>query len=154
MFSVSRIIRAIIYINLWTNVIFYIVCFFLQLLECIPRAAIWNPWFEGARCVNGKVIRLVSAILNAVSDLAILILPISTVWKLKMRRKKKVALVTVFATGLLYALLILRVIVAECFIDLANRGCAASLVRIVLFATTLDGVYDFTWDSYSMQLWS
>lgn len=101
MFSVSRIIRAIIHINLWANIMFYIACFFLQLLQSMPREAIWNPWFEGARCVNMQQVRLFSAVLNAVSDFAILILPISTVRKLNLKRKKKMALVAVFATGLL-----------------------------------------------------
>lgn len=101
MFSPSQTIRAIIQISLWANILFYIVCFFLQLLVCVPREAIWNPWFEGARCIEVYELQLISAVFNAVSDFTILILPISTVWKLNMKKPKKVAMIAVFATGLL-----------------------------------------------------
>ncbi|KAL8676900.1 MAG: hypothetical protein Q9186_006630 [Xanthomendoza sp. 1 TL-2023] len=44
---------------------------------------------------------LISAVLNVVSDFAILTLLIYMVWKLQMRREKKIAISAIFATGLL-----------------------------------------------------
>ena len=116
MFSPSRTVCIIIHVNLWANVLFYTAGFFVEIFECVPREAIWNPrhghsgtyydpWDGGKtgtyKCVNQDLLEVVSAVFNLLSDFAILLLPISTVWYLQMRMKKKVAVLVVFATGLL-----------------------------------------------------
>lgn len=100
-FAPARTLRIIIHFNLWANVVFYIIGFFVTLLICLPREALWNPYIRNIKCLNAVAAELASAVFNVVSDFAILILPISMVWKLQMQRKKKLAVSAVFATGVL-----------------------------------------------------
>ncbi|KAL8922102.1 MAG: hypothetical protein Q9172_003707 [Xanthocarpia lactea] len=125
-FQPSRTMRIIIHINLWTNVVVYAIGFGTGV-----------SWFVGPKDtgkVNGRAVGLVSAIFNSISDIAILILPISMVWKLHMPRKRKLAISAVFATAIL--------------------GCVASVVRLALYATNFNGYSDPTWQTYPEQLWS
>ena len=100
-FSPSPLIRNLIIVNLWANILFYVVAFFVEMFNCVPRAAIWDVRIQDYHCLDVEAAELASAAFNVVSDFAILVLPISTVWTLQMRTKKKLAVVSVFATGLL-----------------------------------------------------
>ena len=104
MFSPSLTLRILLHITLGANITFYSIGFFLEIFMCIPREAIWNPWIEDYKCINMAAMELAAATFNAVSDFTILILPMSTVWNLNARREKRIALMAVFATGLLYVL--------------------------------------------------
>ena len=48
---------------------------------------------------------IVAAIINVVSDLTILMLPMASVWSLQMGTKQKVGVSAVFAAGILYIFL-------------------------------------------------
>ncbi|KAL8990702.1 MAG: hypothetical protein Q9177_000702 [Variospora cf. flavescens] len=101
LFSPTRVMRLAIHVNLWANVLYYVVGFFLVLLMCNPREAIWDPYVENVKCLDPRAIRITSASFNLISDLAILFIPIFTVWRLQMQRKKKLMTIAVFASGLL-----------------------------------------------------
>ncbi|KAL8686129.1 MAG: hypothetical protein Q9224_005544 [Gallowayella concinna] len=134
-FSPSRTTRFVIHFNLWANIIFYAVGFILSLMICTPREAIWNPYIQHYKCRNPVAPELISAVLNVVSDFAILTLLIYMVWKLQMRRERKIAISAIFATGLL--------------------GCAAGLVRVGLFAVYIQHPWqDQTWERFPIILWS
>ena len=81
--------------------IFYLFCIFFRAFECIPREKIWNPSIPGT-CHDSHIELVVTAAFNAVNDLVILILPISSVWRLQMSTQRKIGISAVFATGLLY----------------------------------------------------
>lgn len=100
-FSPARPLRVVIHITLWVHVTFYIVGFFMALFMCSPREALSNPYVQHAKCLDTRAFKVVSAVLNVVSDFAILVIPISTVWTLKMQRKQKIRTIAIFATGLL-----------------------------------------------------
>ncbi|KAL8767655.1 MAG: hypothetical protein Q9209_005914 [Squamulea sp. 1 TL-2023] len=100
----ARALRIAIYVNIWANVLFYVIGFFVTLLICLPRKALWDPYVRNIKCLNIVAAELASAVFNAVSDFAILILPISAVWQLRMQRKKKMAVLAVFVTGLLWGI--------------------------------------------------
>ncbi|KAI1260501.1 hypothetical protein F5Y18DRAFT_405609 [Xylariaceae sp. FL1019] len=85
---------------LWVNVLFYTSTIITANLVCIPFEAIWDKTITG-KCIDGKVIEVVSASLNLVSDLIILILPQKVIWTLHMRPQKKVGVSILFAIGLL-----------------------------------------------------
>ena len=99
-FSPSRPVRISIHVALWANIGFYVPGFFMQLFWCVPRDAIWNLRMrQNARCLDAFGAQLASAAINVLSDLTILILPISTVWTLQMPGRKKLGILAVFATG-------------------------------------------------------
>ena len=101
LFSPSRTVRYVIYFNLSANVVVYVTGFFVEAFLCTPREAIWNPWIEDYKCLNENAVHMASALLNVLSDFAILVLPISSVWSLQMPKEKKLGVIAVFATGLL-----------------------------------------------------
>ena len=84
-------------------VTFYIIVMVFNIIECKPREAIWNPLIraEEAWCFNRDAIFQATGVFNVVSDFAILIIPIPTIWNLQMTRRRKIAVTGLFAIGLL-----------------------------------------------------
>ncbi|KAI0157246.1 hypothetical protein GGR57DRAFT_461338 [Xylariaceae sp. FL1272] len=85
---------------LWVNVLFYTATIITANLVCIPFEGIWNKTIT-AKCIDGKVIEVVSASLNLFSDLVILILPHKVIWTLHMKPQKKIGVSIIFTIGLL-----------------------------------------------------
>ena len=81
-------------------VLFYLTCFMLRVLACIPRKKIWDPFTPGT-CINSSAVILSSAVFNSISDFLVLFLPIRSVWQLQIPTRKKWGISTVFATGAL-----------------------------------------------------
>ena len=90
-----------IHLTIWTNLIFYVVDTFIEILQCTPRERIWNPLTAGSCAVNINAALIATAVVNAVSDLVILALPFSSIWRLRMSGWEKLKISTVFAIGLL-----------------------------------------------------
>lgn len=112
-------------------------------------------WFIGSKTtgkVDGRALGLCSGAFNVASDIAILIIPISMVWTLKMSRQRKLAVSAVFATGTAYAHLLPPKNKRSA--DLLYSGCVASSVRMGLYVKGLKGYSDPTWQTYPEQLWS
>ena len=61
---------------------------------------IWLPLVPGT-CVNQRAAQMTSGVFNVVSDFAILVIPIFSVWDLRLPQKKKLGLLAIFGTGLL-----------------------------------------------------
>ncbi|KAI4085827.1 MAG: hypothetical protein LQ344_008096 [Seirophora lacunosa] len=57
--------------------------------------------FVNVHCHDQRTVRIASAAVNGISDVAILVIPISVVWRLQMQRKKKLRAIAVLASGLL-----------------------------------------------------
>ncbi|KAL9053344.1 MAG: hypothetical protein Q9206_003972 [Seirophora lacunosa] len=101
LFSPTPALRTTIHINLWANAVFYVACIFAVLFICNPRAALWKPDVGLVHCHDQRTVRIASAAVNGISDVAILVIPISVVWRLQMQRKKKLRAIAVLASGLL-----------------------------------------------------
>ncbi|KAF7509484.1 hypothetical protein GJ744_008047 [Endocarpon pusillum] len=111
---------------IWINLLFYIAVMLVQIMQCLPRAKIWNPTIPG-RCVDIANVLIVGAIINVVSDVSILVLPIHKVWHLQMPRNRKIGVSAVFMAGLF--------------------ACISSIVRMVgnvQFARTEDLTFALT----------
>ena len=100
-FSPAQSLRIVIHLFLWAHILCYIAGFFVAVFNCSPRDAIWNPYVRNIKCHDTRALNVASAVINVVSDFAILFIPILTVWNLKMQQKHKVRTVAIFATGLL-----------------------------------------------------
>ncbi|CAI6341884.1 unnamed protein product [Periconia digitata] len=83
---------------IFANLVLYIVVFFVFLLGCIPREKIWKPYIKG-RCVDTGSALLATSVINIASDVAILVLPLFGVARLKMPWRMKLGVVGIFATG-------------------------------------------------------
>ena len=75
------------------------------IFKCTPPERIWNPNAEG-HCISIVAGLLLSGVVNVVSDLLILSLPIYIALHLKLRPNRKAVVVAVFSTGAMYAGLI------------------------------------------------
>ena len=68
---------------------------------CTPREKIWNPLLDTGHCFDFYATFQATGIFNVISDFAILILPMLSVWKLQMSFKRKILMTAIFATGFL-----------------------------------------------------
>lgn len=67
---------------------------------CIPVKMSFDPTVQG-HCGNRNALWLIIGILNILTDLLVVILPIPVVWGLQIPQKKRIALVGIFSLGLL-----------------------------------------------------
>lgn len=56
---------------------------------------------KGENCVNEYAVVVCASVINVVSDLMILVIPIAAIWGLHMNKRRKIKLSAVFAVGLL-----------------------------------------------------
>ena len=84
---------------IWLNGLWYFINIFLNAFPCTPRAKIWDPRVPGHCFVSFYASNDISLIVNSVSDIFILILPIFWAWKLQMAWKRKVRVTLIFGTG-------------------------------------------------------
>ena len=81
----------------------YVVAWYLAtnlgcILQCTPVSRQWDKTIPG-RCLNVPLFLFVTSILNCISDVAIVILPLPIVIRLQMRRGRKIAVCCIFALG-------------------------------------------------------
>ena len=84
------------------NVIFYIIEFFLNIMQCSPRARLWNRELPGT-CIGSSNI-VFTAGFNVISDVIILVLPLAKVWRLQMSMRRKLGISLIFSTGVMYVI--------------------------------------------------
>lgn len=82
------------------NAATYISVLFVFIFACVPRAKFWKPMISG-KCINVDVAMISTSVINLVSDLGILILPLLPIWSLQMPLKRKIGVGSIFATGAL-----------------------------------------------------
>lgn len=79
--------------------LFYFVRLFFDVFQCNPRDKIWNLLITKGHCYNGNAVYEASGIFNVLSDFAILIMPMQSVWHLNMSLRRKLLTTGVFALG-------------------------------------------------------
>ncbi|PYI08430.1 hypothetical protein BO78DRAFT_310959 [Aspergillus sclerotiicarbonarius CBS 121057] len=115
------------------NLVFYTICVFVLIFSCNPVSKAWNIFDEGT-CLNTRLFNIFAAVVNSISDLVVLILPQIRIWGLQMALRRKVAISTVFFSGVL--------------------ACVAGFVRlayIVLLYKTSDNI---SYYCYVVGIWT
>ena len=69
--------------------------------QCLPRRKIWTPTLDG-QCINLGAAFIISAVANTITDIAVFLLPLYSIWDLQLPWERKVGVSAVFAVGLLY----------------------------------------------------
>lgn len=69
------------------------------MFQCIPFAFNWDKAIPGGKCFNVQAYGSSSSIPNIITDLAVLLLPLRTVWGLKISTGRRVGLLLIFLTG-------------------------------------------------------
>ena len=89
------------HICIWSSLAMYLVETVFEIDICTPREKIWNPLLDTGHCFDIYATFQATGIFNVISDFAILILPMPSVWKLQMSFKRKILMTAIFATGFL-----------------------------------------------------
>jgi hypothetical protein len=74
-------------------------------LICRPFAFNWDKTIADGYCGNQVSSFTATGVINLVTDVAVLVLPMSSLYKLQMALYKKLTLIAVFGLGIVYAFL-------------------------------------------------
>jgi hypothetical protein len=72
------------------------------MFQCTPFAFNWDKTVANGRCFNVQVYANSSSVPNIFTDLAVLVLPLRTVWSLKISVGRRMGLLVIFLTGSVY----------------------------------------------------
>ena len=89
-----------IHLLIWSNGLFYLADTIVEILQCVPRTKIWDPFVKG-HCIDVNTAFVATAAVNVISDISILILPLFCVWRLQIPIRRKMGISTMFAAGVL-----------------------------------------------------
>ncbi|KAH8700415.1 hypothetical protein BGW36DRAFT_357077 [Talaromyces proteolyticus] len=117
---------------LWTNVACYLALMLSFICACVPRNKLWEPTIPG-KCVSSNGILIASSVLNVISDVAMLLLPLWVVKQLQLPRKIKIMLSAIFGTTVLASI--------------------SSTCRLI-YGVKLTHTEDFTWGIMPVGLWA
>ncbi|RDL36933.1 uncharacterized protein BP5553_04366 [Venustampulla echinocandica] len=130
---VARFTRLVTYILMATVIANWAAFLLASIFQCSPVRFQWDKSTPGGKCFNVPLFYKLVNVPNIATDLVILVLPLPTVWHLKVSRAKKFGLTLVFLTG--------------------SIGIIASCVRMTVFFQT-DAFTDNTWASFGLVGWS
>lgn len=81
------------------NVVWMLQTILTSLLICQPINVNWDPTVQG-HCGNGRIAYALFSVFDIITDVAIVILPLRLLARLQMEKIYKIALIGVFAFGL------------------------------------------------------
>ncbi|KAN0077868.1 hypothetical protein V8E54_006172, partial [Elaphomyces granulatus] len=116
--------RIFAYITIGLVILNWVVFSIMSIFQCRPIAYWWDKRIQRGICFNIQIYYLVMCVPNIVTDVIVLLLPISSLIQLKLPLLKKIALCFIFLT--------------------ASVGMFASIYRFSLVLTT-DLSTDRTW---------
>jgi hypothetical protein len=83
-------------------VLYILVAAFDWVYTCQPIAKYWDLAITGGSCINWIKIAVFSSVMNAVTDVALLVLPIIFLRNLRLPTRQKFGVMLVLMTGGLY----------------------------------------------------
>ncbi|KEQ77812.1 hypothetical protein M436DRAFT_36696, partial [Aureobasidium namibiae CBS 147.97] len=108
---------------------------FSSLFACVPVRAQWDLTISASRCINKQAFYIGNGVMNIITDLMILALPIPIVWRLTLELRQKIILSVVFTLG--------------------SISCVISLVRLLSIVTWIRvGNSDITYTLQPIVAWS
>ncbi|CAG8959621.1 hypothetical protein HYFRA_00001524 [Hymenoscyphus fraxineus] len=105
----------------------------LASVMCTPFAFNWDETIPGGKCLNKELLYALMSMPNIGTDIAMFILPLPVIWRLKMTRNQKIGLTITFLTG--------------------SMGIVTAVIRLVVFQR-LSADYDFYWSSTDTVMWT
>ncbi|KAL8858966.1 MAG: hypothetical protein Q9178_004447 [Gyalolechia marmorata] len=118
--------------------VYYTISTFITIWACSPREKIWNPLITEGHCLHDDIAVLFTCLFNIASDVAILVMPARSVWRLQIPRRKKIGIVSLFAIGLLFC----------------NSACLANVFIIIYTVRMGEEDADFTYNAAGQGFWA
>ncbi|KAI8935591.1 hypothetical protein NX059_008158 [Plenodomus lindquistii] len=98
--SPNRKFRLWVGVGYGLNIGMLITTMFFIVFQCVPISAAWNTLARiKAQCVDQHFSVHGPGVVNTLLDIYVFVLPIPTLWNLQMPRRKKIAIMSVFAFG-------------------------------------------------------
>ena len=99
-FGINQRFRWALYtvLAIWT--LYVVVNIPVIIFQCTPVHKAWDGEVKG-HCLNLIKLGVASGYINIVTDFLILLLPIPMVWSLQLSRNLRLAIIAIFATGIL-----------------------------------------------------
>jgi fucose permease len=120
----------------------------LNIFQCSPIAAAWNPFIKGNSCIPLLTEFVCSAPVNIVTDLAILALPIPVLTGMRLPQRQKIILVFTFSLGIFVTVVdVVRIYYLQQAINYAPVATDGSSA---LFGSTPE----FAWNASLSLMWS
>ncbi|KAI8631911.1 hypothetical protein F5Y19DRAFT_422503 [Xylariaceae sp. FL1651] len=82
------------------NVLLYSIIVITICASCKPFSRLWDKIVPGTCSANREIIDVATAASNLVSDFVILLLPQGVIWKLHVKRQKKIGITFIFLVGI------------------------------------------------------
>jgi hypothetical protein len=90
-------------ISLYTFLVFiisyYTVILFVKIFTCNPISLFWTSGHHDGTCLNRSTIIVTDSLVSVVTDLAILIFPISLAWTLHIPISRKLHIIAILGAG-------------------------------------------------------
>ncbi|KAL8660248.1 MAG: hypothetical protein Q9202_006740 [Teloschistes flavicans] len=116
-------------------VVLGIVSTFGAAFQCTPVKFLWDFTVPGGHCINFSAFARFTGVMNVVTDVLILSLPIPIVWSLHLERSKKIGVCALFLLG--------------------GFVCVTSIVRLYYLEAVDSGHgVDPTWENVNAAIWS
>ncbi|KAJ5618247.1 hypothetical protein N7528_006890 [Penicillium herquei] len=114
------------------SIMLMVAMFLVGGLICHPIQKNWDVTLVGGHCGNSTLMDLLTAIINMLLDLGIVIIPLPQLWNLQLSRTRKMMLSGIFSLGILIcAMNITRIVFVE---TLDTSDVTASMAMIGLFS--------------------
>ncbi|KAK6348506.1 hypothetical protein TWF718_006296 [Orbilia javanica] len=98
-FIMNKTQKYIIWGFLAAIILYNVLTILILVFACRPVSTLWDWNLDQTKCIDVDPLYFINAALNTITDVAILILPLRTLWKLKMPTSQKVGLIMLFTTG-------------------------------------------------------
>ena len=155
-FAPNRSIDPLLFFTSWTLIILTILwnfaCFWVSIFACSPVEKFWNTLITDGKCLDFALNILLTCLFNIITDTLILVLPSRAVWRLQIPIKKKFAITSLFAIGLMF------VIPAEfprSTADIFDHSACIANAMIILYVSRQDGTTaDISYNVAWMGLWA
>ena len=85
---------------IWINSLFYTAVIFALIFACSPRDKTWDTTIPG-HCINQNAIFIALCVVNVVTNILCLAIPLNCLRKLQMPLRRKLGISLVFMTGIL-----------------------------------------------------
>jgi hypothetical protein len=79
---------------IWFNILYAIPLILVVLLQIAGQPA-------SIKKINSYLLLVVSSVINVISDIVMLVIPLIAVWRLRMDRNKKLGISAIFAVGIM-----------------------------------------------------
>lgn len=97
--SPQRRFRVVVYVVMAVVAGYSFALVFVLIFSCRPIQMGWDAMITDGKCVNRPAVYIATAVVNIVTDLFILVIPVPMVSKLQMPKQQKLGLICMFVIG-------------------------------------------------------